>query len=71
MDASNDAAVGRATLAQVTLRLIPFMFLLDIIAFLDRVNVGVAVRHARSLEAVEEVISPVTVPGASDTLAGG
>jgi MFS transporter, ACS family, tartrate transporter len=42
MDASNDAAVGRATLAKVTLRLIPFMFLLYIIAFLDRVNVGFA-----------------------------
>jgi 6,7-dimethyl-8-ribityllumazine synthase len=32
---------------------------------------ALAVRHARSLEAVEEVISPVTVPGASDTPAGG
>ena len=42
MDASNDAAVGRATLAKVTLRLIPFMFLLYIVAFLDRVNVGFA-----------------------------
>src|SRR5215203_2323984 len=42
MDASNDAAVGRATLAKVTLRLIPFMFLLYIIAFLDRVNVEFA-----------------------------
>src|SRR5215204_5228574 len=42
MDASNDAAVGRATLAKATLRLIPFMFLLYIIAFLDRVNVGFA-----------------------------
>jgi sugar phosphate permease len=32
---------------------------------------ALAVRHARSLEAVEEVISPVIVPGASDTRAGG
>ena len=40
MVASNDAAVGRATLAKVTLRLIPFV--LYIIAFLDRVNVGFA-----------------------------
>ncbi len=40
--ASNDAAVGRATLAKVTLRLIPFVFVLYIIAFLDRVNVGFA-----------------------------
>src|SRR5215210_5213464 len=42
IDASSDAAVGRATLSKVTLRLIPFMFLLYIIAFLDRVNVGFA-----------------------------
>ena len=35
-------AVGRATLTKVTRRLIPFMFLLYIVAFLDRVNVGFA-----------------------------
>jgi ACS family tartrate transporter-like MFS transporter len=34
--------VGRATLAKITLRLIPFMFVLYIVAFLDRVNVGFA-----------------------------
>jgi ACS family tartrate transporter-like MFS transporter len=37
-----DNAVGRATLAKITLRLIPFMFVLYIVAFLDRVNVGFA-----------------------------
>ncbi|MCA1715770.1 MAG: MFS transporter [Actinobacteria bacterium] len=34
--------VGRRTLAKITLRLIPFMFVLYIVAFLDRVNVGFA-----------------------------
>jgi ACS family tartrate transporter-like MFS transporter len=34
--------VGRTTLAKITLRLIPFMFVLYIVAFLDRVNVGFA-----------------------------
>jgi MFS transporter, ACS family, tartrate transporter len=34
--------VGGRTLAKITLRLIPFMFLLYIVAFLDRVNVGFA-----------------------------
>lgn len=42
MDRVNEAEVGRATLAKVTLRLIPFMFVLYIVAFLDRVNVGFA-----------------------------
>ena len=36
------AAVGRRALAKAALRLIPFMFLLYIVAFLDRVNVGYA-----------------------------
>jgi MFS transporter, ACS family, tartrate transporter len=35
-------AVGRTTLAKVTRRLIPFMFVLYIVAFVDRVNVGFA-----------------------------
>ena len=35
-------AVGCRTLAKITLRLIPFMFVLYIVAFLDRVNVGFA-----------------------------
>ena len=34
--------VGSRTLAKITLRLIPFMFVLYIVAFLDRVNVGFA-----------------------------
>jgi ACS family tartrate transporter-like MFS transporter len=34
--------VGHRTLAKITLRLIPFMFVLYIVAFLDRVNVGFA-----------------------------
>ncbi len=38
----DSAEVGRRTLSKVTLRLIPFMFLLYIVAFLDRVNVGFA-----------------------------
>jgi ACS family tartrate transporter-like MFS transporter len=38
----DDAAVGATTLAKITLRLIPFMFVLYIVAFLDRVNVGFA-----------------------------
>ena len=35
-------AIGRTTLAKVTRRLIPFMFVLYIVAFVDRVNVGFA-----------------------------
>jgi MFS transporter, ACS family, tartrate transporter len=37
-----ESLVGRATLGKVTRRLIPFMFVLYIVAFLDRVNVGFA-----------------------------
>jgi MFS transporter, ACS family, tartrate transporter len=36
------SVVGHATSAKVTRRLIPFMFVLYIVAFLDRVNVGFA-----------------------------
>ena len=36
------SAVGGATLAKATWRLIPFMFVLYIVSFLDRVNVGFA-----------------------------
>src|ERR671933_2078098 len=42
MDNTVENDVGRATLTKVTLRLIPFMFLLYIVAYLDRVNVGFA-----------------------------
>ena len=38
----DNAAVGRTTLAKITWRLIPFMFVLYVVAFLDRVNVGFA-----------------------------
>ena len=34
--------VERATLAKVTRRLLPFLFLLYLVCFLDRVNVGFA-----------------------------
>jgi nitrate/nitrite transporter NarK len=40
--AADNAAVGRAALAKATARLIPFLFLLYIVAFLDRVIVGFA-----------------------------
>ncbi len=36
----DDASVGRRTLAKVTWRLILFTFVLYIVAFPDRVNVG-------------------------------
>ena len=43
MDGAVDSAeVGRRALAKATWRLIPFMFLLYIVAYLDRVNVGFA-----------------------------
>lgn len=38
----DEAAVGRSALAKAWWRLIPFLFLLYIVAFLDRVNVGFA-----------------------------
>jgi ACS family tartrate transporter-like MFS transporter len=37
-----DAVLARATLAKVTRRLLPFLFLLYIVCFLDRVNIGFA-----------------------------
>lgn len=40
--AAGDAAVGRSALAKAWWRLIPFLFVLYIVAFLDRVNVGFA-----------------------------
>ena len=39
---TDDEAVGRRTIAIVRRRLIPFMFLLYIVAYLDRINVGFA-----------------------------
>jgi ACS family tartrate transporter-like MFS transporter len=42
MDNAAENTVGRTTLAKITWRLILFMFVLYIVAFLDRVNVGFA-----------------------------
>jgi ACS family tartrate transporter-like MFS transporter len=39
---SSDDDLARATLAKVTRRLLPFLFLLYIVCFLDRVNIGFA-----------------------------
>jgi len=38
----SNAVLARATLAKVTRRLLPFLFLLYIVCFLDRVNIGFA-----------------------------
>ena len=40
--ASNESALERATLRAVSRRLIPFLFVLYVVSFLDRVNVGFA-----------------------------
>jgi MFS transporter, ACS family, tartrate transporter len=40
--ADADAVLARAALAKVTRRLLPFLFLLYIVCFLDRVNIGFA-----------------------------
>jgi ACS family tartrate transporter-like MFS transporter len=37
-----DDPLARATLAKITRRLLPFLFLLYIVCFLDRVNIGFA-----------------------------
>lgn len=42
MESAGVADVGRSALRKAALRLIPFMFLLYIVAFLDRVNIGFA-----------------------------
>lgn len=42
VDGAVGDGVGRATLRKVALRLIPFMFLLYVVSFLDRVNVSFA-----------------------------
>jgi MFS transporter, ACS family, tartrate transporter len=39
---TGDGALERTTLAKVTRRLLPFLFLLYIVCFLDRVNLGFA-----------------------------
>ena len=45
---SRPADVATATLRKVTLRLIPFLFVLYIVAWLDRVNVGFAALQMNS-----------------------
>jgi hypothetical protein len=40
--------IGTATLRKVTLRLIPFLFVLYVVAWLDRVNVGFAALQMNS-----------------------
>lgn len=40
--AHDDSALARATMRQVSLRLIPFLFVLFVCNFLDRTNVGIA-----------------------------
>jgi MFS family permease len=51
-----DDVSERALLRKVTLRLIPFLFLLYIIAFLDRVNVGFAKLQMNSLPWFNEAV---------------
>jgi len=46
--AGRPAEIGSVTLRKVTLRLIPFLFLLYIVAWLDRVNVGFAALQMNS-----------------------
>ena len=48
---------ARALLSKVTLRLIPFVFILYIIAFLDRVNVGFAKLQMNPLPWFNESVS--------------
>jgi hypothetical protein len=48
--AAGSVRLERTTLAKVTRRLLPFLFVLYIVCFLDRVNVGFAalqMNHAR------------------------
>ena len=40
--APDDSAIGRATIRRVSLRLLPFLFVLYICAHIDRANVGIA-----------------------------
>lgn len=39
---SRESSIGKATLRAVSRRLIPFLFVLYVVSFLDRVNVGFA-----------------------------
>jgi MFS transporter, ACS family, tartrate transporter len=45
--ASDEAALATAVLGKVSRRLIPFMFLLYVVAYLDRINVGFAALQMR------------------------
>ena len=47
-------AEQRATLATVTRRLVPLLFLCYIIAYIDRINVGFAKLHLREVLGVSE-----------------
>ena len=51
-----DEVSERALLGKVTQRLIPFLFILYIIAFLDRVNVGFAKLQMNSLPWFSEAV---------------
>ena len=53
----DDAVLGRETIRRVSLRLIPFLFLLFICNFLDRTNVGIAkLQMARDLSWFSESV---------------
>jgi sugar phosphate permease len=60
----DSAEVGRRTLSKVTLRLIPFMFLLYIVAFLDRVNVGFAALQMNEDLGFSDAAWPSAAPAA-------
>jgi ACS family tartrate transporter-like MFS transporter len=48
IDASSPSQLERVTLSKVLWRLLPFLFLLYIVAYLDRINVGFAALQMRS-----------------------
>jgi hypothetical protein len=55
--AANAQSLSAVTLRKVTWRLIPFLFVLYVIAWLDRVNVGVGCRSCRMRPATPACIS--------------
>jgi MFS transporter, ACS family, tartrate transporter len=56
MDNAGENTLGRTTLAKITWRLLPFMFLLYIVAFLDRVNVGFAALQMKGDLALSDTV---------------
>lgn len=42
MESSDTAGIGQGTLAKATRRLVPFLFVMYVVAYLDRVNIGYA-----------------------------